>query len=62
MAIRKVLCDEDLEAKRARREAKGKRSYEIFDSMPYKFQETVYSQAERHPLSKERFEVANALI
>ena len=42
--------------------AKESREYEIFSEMPYKFSGRKYSQDEKHPLSKKRFEATCEMI
>ena len=41
---------------------KKERSFEIYDSMSFKFKSKVYTQGEKHPISKERFEAGSNLI
>ena len=44
--------------KSEKQKTKEKREYEIFSEMPYKFSSKKYSQNEKHPLSKRRFDAA----
>ena len=41
---------------------KENRDYQIFDSMPYKFSTKKFTLSEKHPLSKERFELGNEFL
>lgn len=46
------------EDKLERKKIKEQRNYEIFDSMPYKFETKKFKMNERHPISKMRYENA----
>ena len=60
--LRQEYTQSETIRKEKRRHEKETREYDIFKEMPYKFQGKKYTQNEKHPLSKKRFEVSCELI
>lgn len=47
-----------LEEKEKKKKMKEQRDYQIYDEMGYTFNSKIFSLAEKHPMSRDRFESA----